>query len=306
MSGTTQNSRALWAGLMLASLLALAAPAQTTIPATAPERGIGPMFAKTARGNYVVRLLRRDRDMVWVLQRTQTGQFIEAGLTAREITGFEIPRPPSFAAAEQATTPEQVAQVLPTLTKLNETLRPFRDLPGMIADEGMILQAGLLVKQDRGSDALALYEDVAKQTYPSPRVAEAKLRAGLCLAHLGRNEDALKRLDPALVSDDDPILLSDVYYARGQALAATGQPKQALLSYLYLVVFYPFIQNNEPRCLEAALPCYIALKDWSAAFKTFDVLNRTYAGSGPAQRATDLLKPYEKEMANEQQFTDKE
>lgn len=302
MQKPRRSARAAAAAVLVAVLPALAAPAQTD--GAARERGVGPMTLKSRQGPFVVRLLRRDGNTVWLLQQTRGGDFVEAGVPVSQILGLAMPRPRAFDFAEQAATWDQMAQARQALRRVSDALGPFRDLPGAVADEALVLQGRLLDKQENWGGALALYEDVLAQTYPSPVRNEALIRAGLCLARLGRNEEALQRLEQAPAGEDDPDLLSDVCFARGQILHALGRDRDAIMSYLYLVVFHPFVHDNEARCLEAVLPCYIALKDWDAAFKTRAVLHRQYPDSAAAARADELLEPFENEMQLEELYKD--
>ncbi len=305
------GKRAAWRrGVVCALLLvAMAAvgPAYGQVGASAnQDRGVGPMTLITRHGTYVVRLLRREDKTLWLLQKSQSGQMIEAGIPVSEVIRFNFGKPTVFQAAELAKTPEQITPALDALKKMVGLLRPFRDLPGMIMDEALIVEGKLLERQNQWVEARLIYEDIIKQTYNPPQANEALLRAGLCCAHEGQNDAALDYLSRATVTDDDLALLSEVYFTRGRILAELGEHRDAIDHFLYLVVFYPFVQNNEPRCLEAALPSYIALKDWDAATKTLDVLKKSYGTTEYARHAEALLKLYEKEMANEQQFANKE
>lgn len=268
------------------------------------QRGIGPFTLKAKRGTVTVRLLRRDRDLVWVMQQSRTGEFIETGIAAADIQAFDIPTPKLFLAADQAATPEQMNRVQAALRKFADQLMPFRDLPGMVLDEALLLQGRLHEKQERWAKAVAAYEDILAQDYHPPQAAEARLRAGLCYARLGQYEKALEYTSLENVTDDDLQLLSDVYFLRGEAFQHQGHYDEALLSYLYLVVFYPFVYDNEPRCLAAVLPCYAALTDWEAAYRTTEVLTSTYEGTEYAALAEAFAKEHETHIMKEVELQD--
>jgi tetratricopeptide (TPR) repeat protein len=272
-------------------------------PANPPEpRGIGPLTIRTRAGSYPVRLLRYVNDTVWMLKQTQTGS-IEVGLPASEILGFESAEPRVFQAAEIAETPEQIAQVRIALTRLFEALRPFRGLPGIPADRAQLLLGKLAERSGGWVEAQSFYEDVARQSYASPFRDEARFRAGICHVRRGDHEKAMEYLGTAGPPDDDPDLVSEVHYARGQALAALGRCEAALKSYLYLVVFFPYVRTNEARALAAALPCYAELRDWDAAWKTCAVLLDQYAGSPEAAAAEQFRKRHEDALGAERAFS---
>ena len=227
---------------------------------------------------------------------------IETGVPVEDIVRFDVPRTAAFAAAEQATTAEQVAQAYVALKRFSDLLKPYRDLPGIPVDDALLLQGRMLETQDRTTEALALYDDILKQPYTVSCAAEAHVRAAVCSARLGRHEAALAHLDEARPSEDDLDLLSEYSFARGQALAALGRHEDAVLSFMNLVVFHPFVQSNEARCLEAAVPSFIALKDWDGAYRRAGVPARgarRRAGDREGRGAPCAVR---KEMEHEQMF----
>lgn len=288
-----------WALLLVVSLCAAGAPAQT-----ARERGVGPFRLVTPRGDVTVRLLRRDRELVWVDQQVSGGTFVETGLARTDITRFEIPRPSAFEAAERAATSEQIARVQVALKGISDSLRAYRDLPGMPVDEALFLQGLLLERSQRWPAALAVYEELLAAPHRPAIAATAGLRAALCHAQLGQHERVLAVLEQRTIPDDDLTLLSDLYFARGRALAAAGRHDEAILDFLFLVVFDPYVQNNEPRCLAAALPSFAALQDWAALWKSLAVLRGQYPDSAETKQAEEIAKTYEKQLAAETEYQD--
>ncbi len=255
--------------------------------AQAQERGIGPFFVQTAEGRFPVRLLKRDREKgtVWVLKQAQAGGYFEAGMAPGEIILVEMPRPKFFEAALQPATPEQAAQAQAALKNMADSLKPFRDLPGVLGDEALVLQGRLAEAGGQYPQALKFYEEVLQQPYFSAQAGPARLRAGLCYSALGDPAKAFEYLSDVTVSDEDADLLSEVMLSRGQALAKLGRHQEAVLSLLYLVVFHPYVRDNEARCLSAVLPSYAALKDWDALAKTVQTLEASYPGTPHATNA---------------------
>ncbi len=267
-----------------------------------PERGIGPLTLVARHGTFSVRLLRRDKGTLWLLQRTQSGTQVETGVPLADIVRFDVPRPAAFAAAEQAATAEQVAQAYVALKRISDLLKLYRDLPGIPVDEALLLQGRMLEKQDRPTESLALYDDILKQPYAVSCAPEAHIRAAVCGVRLGRHEAAIAHLDEARPSEDNLDLLSEYFFTRGQVLAALGRHEDAVLSFTYLVVFHPFVRDNEARCLEAAVPSFIALKDWDGAYRARESLRAAHAAAPETARVEALLAPFAKEMEQEQMF----
>lgn len=288
-----------WVLLLALGLCAAGAPAQT-----ARERGVGPFRLVTPRGDVTVRLLRRDKDLIWVDQQVSGGSFVETGLRRADITRFEIPQPAAFEAAERASTPEQIAKVQVALKAISDSLRSFRDLPGMPVDQALLLQGLLLERSQRWPAALAVYDELLAAPHRPAVAGTAGLRAALCHAQLGQHERVLAMLEQRAIPDDDLALLSDLHFARGQALAATGRHDEAILEFLFLVVFDPYVQNNEPRCLAAALTSYAALQDWAALWKSLAVLRGQYPEAAETKQAEEIAKTYEKQLAAETEYQD--
>jgi tetratricopeptide (TPR) repeat protein len=296
-------------GLCLAlTLLALAAgveaqvpPAPAPVPAPAP-RGIGPFSLETARGPLTVRLLRRDRDLIWIVQQLTSGQTVDTALPAREITRFILPRPRLFQALDVATK-EQARALRPQLEGYIRQLTPYRDLPGLNVDEAQLLLGRLLEQEEDWKGAAAVYADIIAQPYKPAESARAGLRRGLCLARLDQAEEAAPLLATDGLGDEDDLeLVSDVYFARGAVFQKLGRHEEALLSLLHLVVFLPYVRDNEPRALAEALPSYAALNDWDAAYKTVQQLRASYAESPAAKQADLFAETYPEQMKKEADF----
>lgn len=275
--------------------------------ARASRRGAGPFKVTLIDGSETqVRLLSRDKNLVMVMRETSQGTFIETGIDYRKISSFDIPELPIFELVDQVQTSEQVLKLQAELTKLGEQLLPFRDLPGIVADKVLLKRGQLYEKQERWKKALALYVDILNQKYDPPEMEEATMRTGLCLARLGEYERALKYLDLDKLEDDDLSLLSEVYMARAKAFEEKDNIDQALLNYLYLVVFHPFVDDNEQRCLAAVLPLYAKLKDWNAAWQTIQTIKKQYPGTEAERTAEAFMKEHEEMLSAEAAYHEEE
>lgn len=277
----------------LAAVL-LAAPARAQAPAA--ERGAGPFLLQTARGPLTVRLLRRDKDMVWFLMKTSSGDFVETGMKVSEIARFEIARPTAFDYALRASTPAEVEQARAALQRITSMLKPFRDLPGMIADEAQLLEGRTLEKKQAWPDAFAVYQDLAAQPHKPPQAAEARVRAGICAVRTRQYDKAVDLLQAITGLDDNPEAMAEAYLARAEAHLALRKFDEAALDCLYPVVFFPFASGIEARCLAEVLPCYAEMKDWEAASLTLEALRRDYPDSEPTRKAEAFAQEHEREL----------
>ena len=265
------------------------------------DRSLGPFTIRTRDHTVVARVLRRDRTTLWISQ-AQVGGTFEVGIPVGDIVRIEMPAPRAFEQARQASSPEQIELAQASLKSLLDLLKIYREIPGVVADEAILLQGLLAEKQQKIPEALACYEDILKQPYASSQQNQARLRAGLCYTGTGQWDKALESLSAVQISDDDVDLLSEAKFAQGRAFEKLGRPQDALSAYLYLVVFYPYVQGNEVRCLDAALPCYAELKDWDALFKTIQVIKSTYPDSPQAQDAADFAETYAESLKQEEAF----
>ncbi len=280
--------------------LSLLAPAQAQAPAAAP-RGIGPFALETVRGPLNVRLLRREKELLWVVQQLSSGQQVDAGLPLKEIVRFNLPRPRLFQALDAAS-PEQAKALRPQLEAYIRQLALYRDLPGLNVDEAQLLLGRLLEQVGDWKGAAGVYAEILGQPYQPTEQATARWRRGLCLVQLGQHAEALPLLDPAGVNDDDLGLVSDLYFARGEVLQHLGRHDEAVLAYLHLVVFLPYVRDNEPRALAAVLPSYAAIEDWEAAYRTVQQLKKDHADTDAARQAEAFAAAHPDQMDKEAVF----
>lgn len=295
-------NRLLCSAIMVGGLL-VSFQAEGQAPASAThERGAGPYVLELARGKATVRLLRRDRETVWVERQMSSGGSVEAGVAAADIVRIEVPRPPAFDLAEQATNAALTAQAQGALKQVIDRLRPFRDLPGIPVDEALLWQGRLLERREQWQAALALYDDILRQPYRSGVAETVELRKALMHARLQQHAQVLAALESRTLPDDDQELLSELHLARGAAYAANGEHEKAVLDIVRLIVFEPYVSNNEPRCLLAVLPSYAAMGDWDAYWKSLAFLREHYAGSAEARAAEAHAAQFETELASEARF----
>lgn len=273
------------------------APAQTT-----RERGLGPYTLVTRRGEITARILRREGDMIWVDRLAQSGNWIETGVAKRDIIEFRAPRPRLFELADQAETPEQIAAAIDQIRRMIAQLRPYRDLPGIPVHDGLLLQAQLNERREFWREALQIYEELLGQTYEMKDRQAIRYRAGLALWQMKNKERALTYLLDDPIPDEDLDLLSLVLYARGDSQASIGNHREAVDTFLRMIVFYPFTQNNEPKALAGIIPSFIAMQDWDAVMKSLEALQRDYAESEESAAAEKIIQQYTQKIEAEKQY----
>lgn len=278
-------------------MLPASAPAQTT-----RERGHGPYLMITQRGEFTVRLIRRDGDMVWVDRRMESGEWVETGMPVQRISELRAPRPAEFVRADEITANEQIPEVIDELRRLVARLRAYRDLPGIPVHEALVLQASLNERRGFWREALSIYEEILNRPGETADRLFLQYRAGLCRWQLEEFEKALEYLLIDPVPEEDLTLWSEVMYARADCLAKLERHREAVDAFLPMVVFHPFEQTNEARALSAIIPSFIALGDWDAAMKSFEALQADYPDAPQTVAANELLTKFSGEVAAEKIF----
>lgn len=283
--------------LMFVGLTGIVAEAQTV-----RERGIGPYTLVTPRGEITVRLLRRDGDMIWVDRLVQSGNYVETDIPRSEIIEFKQPRPRLFQMADEAQGEAQIGATIDQLRRFVAQLRPYRDLPGIPVNEALILQGKLNERRAFWRDAILIYSELLNQPYDFKERPMIRYTTGLCLWRMDQKDKALEFLLDDPVPDDDMDMMSEILNARADSLTATGRHREAIDTYLNMIVFYPFVQTNELRALSGILPNYTALNDWDAAVKTIEALKRDYADAPETVAAIANMEKFSAEVAKEKQF----
>lgn len=270
-----------------------------------PRAGVGPFQITMADEVMEAKLLRRDHDLVWILRKMQSGDFVETAIPANEIMNVTVERPRVFEAVETSLDRIQKDQALSGLQRICSQLEDFRDLPGIPVDEALFLEGKVHEHRNDWQRAIRAYYDVLKQTYPSEFREPARIRAGLACEQIEEYEKALELLNASTLSDDNMQLYVEACRAKGRAYRALEQYEDAVFSFLHLLVFHPYVHDNERYCMEAVLPCYAGMEDWEALYKTYEALQSLYPESEEAARATDLIESYRQQMANERQYVQK-
>ena len=287
------------AALGLAVLAPLAASAQ-----------LGPYPVLTKQAALEARLVKRDKDILWIERVNSDGSASpQVGLAVADVLQVRMPRPALFDAAEKirsapAAADAQFAAAHAALDKFILQTKALRDIPGIPADEALLLKGRLYDKKGLWREASRLYEDILAKGKPSAISTNAQILAGIAAAAGGDPNRAIEYLGGIPLPEEDEELLSALLFALGDSYFALENYDNALLSYLPLVVFYPYVYDNEPRGLAAALGCYAALKEWEPLYRSIQEIQKNYPATPAAKTAEEFLEKYKKELVDAGQFVD--
>ena len=285
--------------LGLALLAPLAASAQ-----------LGPWPIQTKQTTFEASIVKRDKDILWVERQSSDGQRMpQVGLAVADVVRIGMPRPALLDMIEKirmspAATDAQFAAAHAALDKMILQLKPLRDLPGIHANDAMVAKGRLYDAKGLWRESTRIYEDVVTKSAGSAAASNAQMLAGIAYAKGGEHHSAVEYLGGIPLPEEDEEMLSNLLFALGDAYFALGNYDNALLSYLPLVVFYPFVHDNEPRGLAAALGCYAELKEWEPLYRSVQEIQKNYPNSPAAKTAADFLEKYKQELIDAGQFVD--
>ncbi len=282
------------------------------IAVTAPEAQaqLGPYPIVTKKASFEAKILKRDKDILWIERKNSDGTAApQVGLAVADILQVQMPRPSLFAAIEKirtapAATDAQFTAAHAALDKFILQTKSLRDIPGIPADEAILLKGRLYDKKGLWREASRLYEEILAKGQPSPVTTNAQILAGIAYAKGGEYNQAIEYLGGMPLPEEDEEILSQLLFALGDSYFALENYDNALLSYLPLVVFYPYVYNNEPRGLAAALGCYAKLKEWEPLYRTIQEIQKNYPNTPAAKTAEEFLSQYKDDLVNAGQFVD--
>ena len=293
----------LWSLLLL--LCALCAPASAQL---------GPYEVRLANDRFQANLVKREKNGdLWLRRLKPDGTpGPQVGYAGSDILGIRMPRPGFFTNVEallvvpasSALPPQATARAHAMLDQFILQTRPFRDLPGVVSDEAILLKGRLLDRQGKFAEALAQYETLRAKEPPSAFASDARIRAGIDHSRMTNAVDAVECLSGIEPPEEDEALLSDMLFALGDAYARLENWDSALMTYLSLVVFHPYFGNNEARALSRTLPCLAALKEWESLYRAIQDLEAAAPGTPAAAYAASFAKKYAKELGTAGEFVD--
>ena len=278
--------------------------------APAASAQLGPWPIQTKQTAFEASIVKRDKDILWVERKSSDGTSSpQIGLAVADVVRIGMPRPALFDAVEKirlapAATDAQFAAAHAALDKMILQLRALRDLPGIPANEAMVAKGRLYDAKGLWRESTRLYEDVVAKAAGTAAATNARILAGIAYAKGGEYNSAIEYLGGIPLPEEDEEMLSNLLFALGDSYFALGNYDNALLSYLPLVVFYPFVYDNEPRGLAAALPCYAELKEWEPLYRSIQEIQKNYPTSPAAQTAAEFLEKYKQELIDAGQFVD--
>ncbi|NLG34961.1 MAG: hypothetical protein GX548_06375 [Lentisphaerae bacterium] len=271
---------------------------------------LGPYPVKTPQAIFNAELIKRDKNTVWIRRQASDGRYMpQVGIAVSDILAVRMPRPGLFDAVDRLhaapnATDAQFQSAHRALDRFILQSRPFRDIPGILADEALLLKGRLHIRKEEWRDAIRQFENILLYGQPSTLTTNAQILAGIAYMKVGETQFAAEYLVDMPLPEEDEALLSAQLFALGDAYLALGNIDNALMSYLKLVVFYPFVQDNEPRALAATLDCYARLQEWEPLYRTIQEIKKTYPGTPAEKVADDMIEEYREELAKAGQFFD--
>jgi len=271
---------------------------------------LGPYPIQTKQTAFEASIVKRDKDILWVERKTADGtRSPQIGLSIADIVQIQMPRPSLFDAVEKirtspAATDAQFAAAHSALDKMILQLKPLRDIPGIPANEAMLAKGRLYDAKGLWKESTRLYEEVLAKAAGSAIATNAQMLAGIAYAKGGEHHFAVEYLGGIPLPEEDEEMLSKLLFALGDSYFALENYDNALLSYLPLVVFYPYVYDNEPRGLAAALGCYAKLKEWEPLYRSIQEIQKNYPNTPAAQTAEEFLAEYKEDLVQAGQFVD--
>ena len=271
---------------------------------------LGPWPIQTKQAAFEAAIYKREKDILWVERKTADGSRApQVGIALADIVQIRMPRPALLDQVEKVrlapNAPDSAfAQAHTALDKLILQLKPLRDIPGIYANDAMLAKGRLCDAKNLWRESVRIYEDIISKAPGTAVATNAQILAGIAYAKGGEYNFAIEYLGGMPLPEEDEELLSKLLFALGDSFYALENYDNALLSYLPLVVFYPYVYNNEPRGLAAALGCYAKLKEWEPLYRTIQEIKASYPGTPAAKAADDILAEYKTELINAGQFVD--
>ncbi len=284
------------------------------IAVSAPEAQaqLGPYPIVTPQATFEAEIIKREKDILWVRRQTSDGSRApQVGIAVADVQQVQMPRPTLFAAAERirtapAATDAQFAAAHRALDTFILQTRSLRDIPGIPANEAVLIKGRLYDRKGLAREALRQYENVVTHAAGTDLAAQARILAGIAYSRVDEPHFAIEYLAGVDLPEEDEELLSALLFALGNAYLALENYDNALMSFLPLVVFYPYVHDNEPRGMAAALACYAALGEWEPLYRTIQEIKKNYPDTPAARTADEFIADYREQLADAGQFVDGE
>lgn len=285
--------------LVLACCAPLAASAQ-----------LGPWPIQTKQTAFEASIVKREKDILWIERKSADGtRTPQIGLAVADIVRIGMPRSTLLDTVEKirtfpTATDAQFAAAHAALDKMILQLKPLRDLPGIPANDALLAKGRLYDAKGLWRESVRIYKDILSKSPNTAAATNAQMLAGIAYAHGGESNFAVEYLGGIPLPEEDEELLSKLLFALGDSYFALQNYDNALLSYLPLVVFYPYVYDNESRGLAAALGCYAELKEWEPLYRSIQEIQKNYPTAPAAKTAAEFLEKYKKELIEAGQFVD--
>lgn len=259
-------------------------------PAATNEPQLARIHLVTGGRQHVCRVLGRDARSVTIARTLDGGGTATENYLTQQIAALVFPRPASLAALEtQRVAGVALDHMLSNVTVELAAQLDYADIRGSWAAPLAFERARLLERAGRHRAALALYTNLPGVAFHPDLPRAARLRTAVCAFLLGRQSNALARLEGALAEARSDAERAEAHYYIGCARACLGDHTGALFSLLRNVVFYAAEKPWEAESLAAALPAYAALGQRDAFEAACRALLCRFPDSPHAYTATNAL-----------------
>jgi len=274
-------------------------------PSPSARAQLGPYPILTKQAEFEAKIFKRDGDILWV----QRGDSPQVGIAIRDVLGIKMPRPSLFKAAEKIRTSPKATEAQfkaahKALDRMILQLKSLRDIPGIPANEAILLKARLYDAKNLWRESTRLYEDLLLKVPKGDLTTQAQILAGIAYAQGEDWHTTIEYLGGVELPEEDEEMLSKLLFGLGNAYYALENYDNALLSYLPLVVFYPYVHDNEPRGMAKALGCYANLGEWEPLYRTIQEIKKNYPNTPAEKIADQFIEDYRDDLINAGQFVD--
>lgn len=268
-------SRPLFTGLILATLFAGAAHAQTFYfndgrKASMPE-------ARVKGSNIIVPLK--------VEGATADAGSAEITLPISTLNRIDWPAPPALAAANADLQADKPADALRKIDAILSEQEAFREIPGSWWNQGAVIKAVALANLGKDVDADVMIERMKRAKADSADIARAEIAVINQLVSKGKTAEAETRMAKLQASAGDEESLAALAVLKAGILAKAGRTEEALLAYLRVPVFSPTADSQMPAALLGAARAYEKLGDTERAAATITKLTTRFPNSPEAAQA---------------------
>ena len=227
--------------------------------------------------------------------KVQTG---EVGYPLAQIAKLDFPEPAQLRTVPDLILAGKAPEALVLIEPVVKYYEPFRDAPGSWWDEAALLKTEALQAMGNYQDAEPLIQNLARVAGDPETARAAKVFVAAGLTRRGEHAKAIALFDEVMKETVNPQTLATASVNKGQSHLALKQYESALLAFLQVPVFYPSQKLLVPQALLGGAKAYAGLEDLPRARTTLAELLKDYAAAPQAAEArTELEKVARREKS---------